>query len=856
MSDDGYIAELKDRLKEAQELRTILEQSLVYENNPLEREKLKLQIKQTQKRIEEIEKQISEELEKQGELAKSPTKLYFHYNYNNLIGKDSELFGRDEDLWKLDEVLKDGGCVAVLGVGGQGKTALAYAYMRPYLDGPDRFERAVWLTVEGGGSDLNTLAGLLGLPTATRPDETAEGVRQYLCTCPALVTLDNLDSAIEDGKVPLDVEALLKRLIELRGPSRVIITSREWPSRLIHPRHLLRLEGLSPEAGANLLAECGLHDEPHPKLLLAAQKAKGHPFALKLLADLVANSTAGDTLDDLLQQGDLWDKELAEQLLRKVWDSRLNDEERRLLQILTVLRPPARRPTLLHLLNNPDERRLRELLNGMGDKALVSAERDSKDSKKVIGHDLHPLLRRFVQSQELSADQRENLHRTAAAYFQSLIPTLLPKENYRRKSIEDVWPILEAIHHLNELGNYQAACDLFFDEDLHDDLDRWGESTVLIAIYEQWTSLKTSLPPLRKGSQGAVISNLGLAYSTLGQFDKAIKHYQQALLIARESNDKQGEGSSLGNLGLVYSTLGQFNKAIEQYQQALLIAREINDKQSEGIHLGNLGIAYSTLSQFDKAIEQYQQALLIAREINDKQSEGAHLGNLGNAYCQLGQSEKAIEQHQQALLIVREIDYKQGEGNLLGSLGIAYYQLGQFDKAIEQHQQALLIAREINDRQSEGSHLGNLGKAYYKLGQFDKARDLCQQALLIAREIGDRQNEGIQLGNLGESYVVLGNLDKAIEYYQAGLKISREVGDKVNIGEILKNFGCAYEKLDQLPKALAHWRVAVDIFTEIKSPLAQESQDHLDRVKQEQGEEEFTRLGAASEAEYQELRMK
>ncbi|MCD4777934.1 MAG: tetratricopeptide repeat-containing protein, partial [Desulfobacterales bacterium] len=50
-----------------------------------------------------------------------------------------------------------------------------------------------------------------------------------------------------------------------------------------------------------------------------------------------------------------------------------------------------------------------------------------------------------------------------------------------------------------------------------------------------------------------------------------------ALVIAKEIGDRRGEGNHLGNLGLAYSDLGQVEKAIEYYEQALLIGKEIKD---------------------------------------------------------------------------------------------------------------------------------------------------------------------------------------------------------------------------------------------------------------------------------------
>ena len=78
---------------------------------------------------------------------------------------------------------------------------------------------------------------------------------------------------------------------------------------------------------------------------------------------------------------------------------------------------------------------------------------------------------------------------------------------------------------------------------------------------------------------------------------------------ARGLKDRDEEGKFLGNLGVAYHVLGQVEKAIDHYQQALAIAREIGDRRGEGSDLGNLGLAYSDLGQVEKAIDHYQQAL-------------------------------------------------------------------------------------------------------------------------------------------------------------------------------------------------------------------------------------------------------
>jgi tetratricopeptide (TPR) repeat protein len=122
---------------------------------------------------------------------------------------------------------------------------------------------------------------------------------------------------------------------------------------------------------------------------------------------------------------------------------------------------------------------------------------------------------------------------------------------------------------------------------------------------------------------------LGNAYSSLGQYDKAIKYYEQGLTIQQEIGDRRGQGNQLGNLGNAYSSLGQYDKAIKYYEQALAIDREIGDRLGEGNDFNNIGVLHeeqgdahdrvgstaAAQEQYRRALGFYQQARVIFVEI-------------------------------------------------------------------------------------------------------------------------------------------------------------------------------------------------------------------------------------------------
>jgi tetratricopeptide (TPR) repeat protein len=198
-------------------------------------------------------------------------------------------------------------------------------------------------------------------------------------------------------------------------------------------------------------------------------------------------------------------------------------------------------------------------------------------------------------------------------------------------------------------------------------------------------------------SEGVHLSNLGSAFTHLGETSRAIDYYEKALAVARRFGDRRGEGNVLGNLGSAYADLGETRRAIESYEQRLKIALEIGDRVGEGNALGSLGSAYRNLGKTRRAIEFYEQRLKIARDIGDRRGEGTALGNLGNAFADLGETRRAIEFYEQAQAIDIEVGDRRGEAADLFNMSLALDQLGERKQAIEHAEAALKIYGQIED---------------------------------------------------------------------------------------------------------------------------------------------------------------
>ena len=318
-----------------------------------------------------------------------------------------------------------------------------------------------------------------------------------------------------------------------------------------------------------------------------------------------------------------------------------------------------------------------------------------------------------------------------------------------------------------------------------------------------------------KAGEGKSYCNLGNAYHSLGDFERAIQYHERHLKIAKEVGDKAGEGKSYSNLGIAYRTQGNFEKAIQHHERHLTISKEVGDKAGEGSSYGNLGSAYHSQGDFKRAIQYHKCHLTIAKEVGDKPGEGRSYGNLGNTYDRLGDLETAIRYHERSIKIAKELRDKAGEGKSYCNLGNAYHSLGDFERAIQYHESHLKIAKEVGDKAGEGKSYCNLGNAYDSLGDFERAIQYHERHLKIAKEVGDKAGEGKGYCNLGNAYHSLGDFKRAIQYHESDLKIAKEVGDKAGEGKSYCNLGNAYHSLGDFERAIQYHERHLKIAKEV-----------------------------------------
>jgi tetratricopeptide (TPR) repeat protein len=288
---------------------------------------------------------------------------------------------------------------------------------------------------------------------------------------------------------------------------------------------------------------------------------------------------------------------------------------------------------------------------------------------------------------------------------------------------------------------------------------------------------------LQQQSVSQSIDELSLAYALATTYTgnlrynkrrERIPQLEAAMSAARRQGARAQEGRLLSNLGLAYAALGDAAKAIGLYELALSIAQESGDGSGEGNVLGNLGGTHSDDGDTAQAIVYYQRALTIKQAAGDQRGEANTLSNLGLAYADLGDTAQAIVYYQRALTIKQAAGDQHGEANTLSNLGLAYADLGKTDQAVEHCERALAIIRDLGDRRGEGMALGNLADVYALQDNFGRAIECYEQSLTIRREVGDLRGAASSSWNLGLLLERQGDLERAVAHMQACVDFERE----------------------------------------------------------------------------------
>jgi tetratricopeptide (TPR) repeat protein/transcriptional regulator with XRE-family HTH domain len=635
---------------------------------------------------------------------------------NDLPADLPDFTGRDQELSKIQGLLRTAGAAAVDGMAGVGKTSLAlhvaHRLAPAYPDG------GLYLDLQGftpGEKPLDpplALARLLaGLEVTQLPPATAERAalwRSELSRRRALVVLDN---AVDADQV--------RPLLPGAGRSAVLITSRN---------RLISLDGVSPvslaplpdDEASLLFSRASGRARPgaaHPPGSAAAEVLRecgGLPLALRM-AGARLRHRPGWTVAVLAER--LRDSPPRFHAVFGMSLHQLDAPQRRLFRLLGVLPGTDFDADAAAAVADLPPAQANEILEELVDAHLVQELTPTR-------YRMHDLIRRYATdlAAEEEPDLDEVIHRAVTHYAvraRSWAPR--PHLPLPDQDAATAWFDLE---YVNLVAAFDAAARIGADEvvaELPQALRVWffrhrgtDEQT---RMFEAAAAACARLGRVRE--QASLLSDLGFAQAAAGRPDEALDAYRRAGRAA-PGDDSLSAGLAL-RTGFAERDRGNFEAARAHFRQARTLFEKLGQPGGQSQALAFDGWVTLRLGDRAEAVELARASLTLAEgpaRISGLVTLGLALalasaepGRIGvegdsgaSGLTSAGSGAHPAEPGaalREALGLAEQHDLRHNQAWCHNALGVALRASGSFQEALEHHDKALELLKPLNEVQLE-----------------------------------------------------------------------------------------------------------------------------------------------------------
>jgi tetratricopeptide (TPR) repeat protein len=597
--------------------------------------------------------------------------------------------GRNPELGQLSQALqRPTPCVVVIvGLGGQGKTALLTQWVRSNQDA-NTFTAAFWCTVSGGVTfELFVEEALTYLLGEDHPHQrvldTPARVRRLVACLQeqrVLLVIDQVERWLSgwsqtgrdwDGgpadrrAASTEFEDLLVQATAVSSGSHLVLTTRALPASLdnadvalipVHePGGPLELDGLDDDAAIELLQRLGVRGAPVALRDMARQYAN-HPLALTVVAGQLVRRFGGrlerlvgnQALDPRQRLFALFEETRrhlpggveTERLLQAI-SCCLEDPPLPVVAVAVAALMAAEQSVLPRILDRikPRQEPGAEFLESLRETAwMLSDWHVAEWDGETERFRLHTLLKQFFLRR---VSNPPIIHRAISNWYaERPIPA-------HPASIEDVRPRVLAIEHALLAGEAGLAADLLFGPISSEySLVQWLVSNghlsrdLIGRLIEKSTGRCRADLLSARGAIARVLGDLAAASTDLSE---ALQ-----LLEADPQSDPLSLAGAMLNRGNVYRQLARYDDAAAAYDRAISI---LDGPPSRGLvlaHLNRSGVSQDR-GRFQAALRDGAAAVALSTALGDPLLIADAHTALANVLADSGALEESLRAYDRAL---------------------------------------------------------------------------------------------------------------------------------------------------------------------------------------------------------------
>ncbi len=677
---------------------------------------------------------------------------------NNLPARLTNFFGREEEIYRVANLLDKARIVTLTGPGGSGKTRLALEAAEAALGD---FEDGVFFV--GLAPIRDPTLVIPAISQALHAGESLgkspiEALEAHLRDKQVLLLLDNFEQVV-------DAAPLVVGLLTAAPRVKALVTSRTWLH--VSGEHELAVqplatrtarstfEELKASPAVKLFADRARAMNPHfalttenaPLVAEICDRVDGLPLAIELAAARARRFTLPKMLERFPSRLDLGsdgprDAPLRHRSLRCMisWSyDLLRPEEQKLFRRLAVFAGgcPEDAAVQVAILKGEEAVDVSATLDSLADANLLRRTPGVGDERRFA---MLETIREYARELLEESGELDAIARAHSGYYLEMAETAGAEFDGPRRTY---WlDRLELEHH-----NFRAALRWCAD---HSEVVRGMRlSTGLMILWqvyqnhvegrrwlETFTALDCDVPPdLRARAllwQGLLLMRFS------NDFVAAEPLISQALAWYRESGDLSGACQTVQAQGDIALKRGEISAARDRFMESLDMAEQAGDDYLAARACMRIALCAQEDGDFAAARHPWERSLAMARAAHAQARIAVALNGLGEVARSQRDLEGAKCYYQQALELAREIDSEWGIAMSLHNLAYVASYAGQHERAIELFSESLSLHAKRQMMQGIGECLAGLAYTSASLWHMERAARLCGAAEAVLGSTGAR----------------------------------------------------------------------------------------------------------------------